>query len=51
MEKRVAGTFDPISLVDVYVGKLDWRVKENSNMNYALQGLNTTPLVPYIYSI
>jgi ribonucleoside-triphosphate reductase len=41
MEKRAASTFDPISLVDGYVGKLDWRVKENSNMNYALQGLNT----------
>ncbi|MCD4775695.1 MAG: ribonucleoside triphosphate reductase [Candidatus Aegiribacteria sp.] len=23
-----------------YLGKVDWRVKENSNMNYSLQGLN-----------
>ncbi|MFO8182737.1 MAG: ribonucleoside triphosphate reductase [Candidatus Aegiribacteria sp.] len=23
-----------------YLGKADWRVKENSNMNYSLQGLN-----------
>lgn len=41
MEKINAHVFDPIALVDRYVGRLDWRVKENSNMNYALQGLNT----------
>jgi len=27
-------------IVSDYLGKLDWRVKENSNMNYSLQGLN-----------
>ncbi len=27
-------------LVNDYIGKQDWRVKENSNMNYSLQGLN-----------
>lgn len=27
-------------LVDQYLSKLDWRVKENSNMAYSLQGLN-----------
>ncbi|KKS39791.1 MAG: Anaerobic ribonucleoside-triphosphate reductase, partial [Candidatus Kuenenbacteria bacterium GW2011_GWA2_42_15] len=27
-------------LVDQYLEKLDWRVKENSNMAYSLQGLN-----------
>ncbi|NOQ22039.1 MAG: ribonucleoside triphosphate reductase [Candidatus Aegiribacteria sp.] len=26
--------------VSDYLGKADWRVKENSNMNYSLQGLN-----------
>ena len=26
--------------VSDYLGKVDWRVKENSNMNYSLQGLN-----------
>ena len=26
--------------VSDYLGKTDWRVKENSNMNYSLQGLN-----------
>lgn len=29
-----------IGLVDSYIGDLDWRVKENSNMGYSLQGLN-----------
>ncbi len=27
-------------IVSDYLGKADWRVKENSNMNYSLQGLN-----------
>jgi ribonucleoside-triphosphate reductase len=27
-------------LVDSYLGKVDWQVKENSNMCYSLQGLN-----------
>lgn len=27
-------------LVDAYIGNIDWRVKENSNMGYSLQGLN-----------
>ncbi len=29
-----------IDLVDSYLNNLDWRVKENSNMGYSLQGLN-----------
>jgi len=29
-----------VDLVDQYLGKLDWQVKENSNMAYSLQGLN-----------
>lgn len=29
-----------INLVEHYIGKLDWKVKENSNMSYSLQGLN-----------
>ncbi len=28
------------SLIDSYLDKLDWKVKENSNMGYSLQGLN-----------
>jgi len=29
-----------VDLVDNYLDKLDWQVKENSNMGYSLQGLN-----------
>ncbi len=29
-----------ISLVDSYLEKMDWEVKENSNMSFSLQGLN-----------
>ncbi len=29
-----------VDLVDAYLEKLDWQVKENSNMSYSLQGLN-----------
>ena len=29
-----------IDLVEHYIGKLDWKIKENSNMCYSLQGLN-----------
>jgi len=31
---------DGIDLMDDYIQKLDWRVNENSNMSYSLQGLN-----------
>jgi ribonucleoside-triphosphate reductase (formate) len=27
-------------LIEKYLSQIDWRVKENSNMNYSLQGLN-----------
>lgn len=29
-----------VDLVDHYIDRLDWKVKENSNMSYSLQGLN-----------
>ena len=29
-----------VELVDQYIKKLDWQVKENSNMGFSLQGLN-----------
>ena len=29
-----------ISMIDDYVGQLDWQVNENSNMSYSIQGLN-----------
>ncbi len=31
---------DGMKLVDDYVDRADWRVSENANMNYSLQGLN-----------
>jgi len=31
---------DGMKLVDDYVERVDWRVNENANMNYSLQGLN-----------
>ena len=31
---------DKINIVDQYLDKLDWKVKENSNMTFSLQGLN-----------
>ena len=31
---------DGMKLVDDYVERADWRVSENANMNYSLQGLN-----------
>ena len=35
-----------VNLVDSYLKKLDWKISENSNMSYSLQGLNN-----YISSI
>ncbi|MBN1550235.1 ribonucleoside triphosphate reductase, partial [bacterium] len=29
-----------LELIDSYLNRLDWRVQENSNMDYSLQGLN-----------
>ena len=29
-----------LEMMDGYLGKLDWRVRENSNMGFSLQGLN-----------
>lgn len=31
---------DGINLIEEYIGNEDWRVKENSNMGFSLQGLN-----------
>jgi len=44
-EMRAFATAASLSLVDGYLDKLDWQVKENSNMGYSLQGLNN-----YIFS-
>lgn len=44
-EMRAFVTAANLGLIDNYLGKLDWQVKENSNMGYSLQGLNN-----YIFS-
>ncbi len=44
-EMRSFATVSSLGLVDNYLDKLDWQVKENSNMGYSLQGLNN-----YIFS-
>lgn len=38
--RNVKGLFDSIEAVDDYLGLNDWMVKENSNMDFSLQGLN-----------
>lgn len=38
--RDINSLIDSDELVSNYVEKLDWRVKENSNMTYSLQGLN-----------
>ena len=37
---RQMATRANVELVDHYIQKLDWKVNENSNMSYSLQGLN-----------
>jgi len=37
---RNIATKASVSLVENYIEKLDWKIKENSNMSYSLQGLN-----------
>jgi ribonucleoside-triphosphate reductase len=37
---RQMATRANVDLVDHYISKLDWKVNENSNMSYSLQGLN-----------
>lgn len=37
---RSLSTKSSIDLVEHYIQKLDWKIKENSNMCYSLQGLN-----------
>lgn len=44
-EMRAFATSASLGLVDSYLNRTDWQVKENSNMGYSLQGLNN-----YIFS-
>ena len=38
--RSINSLVDSDELIKSYIGKSDWRVKENSNMTYSLQGLN-----------
>ncbi|MFH1801423.1 MAG: ribonucleoside triphosphate reductase [archaeon] len=38
--RNVKGLFDTIEVVDDYISLNDWMIKENSNMDFSLQGLN-----------
>lgn len=44
--RKFGNILNHVETVNSYISKLDWRVKENSNMAYSLQGLNN-----YIASI
>ncbi len=37
---RNIATKASVQLVESYIDKIDWKIKENSNMSYSLQGLN-----------
>ncbi len=39
--REIKQAFNTIQVVDDYIGERDWRVKENANMAFSLQGLNT----------
>lgn len=38
--REVKELFDDLIIVENYINEKDWRVRENSNMTYSLQGLN-----------
>lgn len=38
--RNIKGWFSNLDIVDSYLNQSDWKVKENSNMTYSLQGLN-----------
>ncbi len=38
--RRLGFILNGTSLVDDYLGHMDWRIKENSNMSFSIQGLN-----------
>jgi ribonucleoside-triphosphate reductase len=38
--REIGGLLKDIDVVDDYLSMLDWKVNENSNMSYSLQGLN-----------
>ncbi len=38
--REFAGIFKDVKIIDDYINENDWRVRENSNMTFSLQGLN-----------
>ncbi len=38
--RELAALMSNIEVVDSYISQMDWRVRENANMTYSLQGLN-----------
>jgi len=38
--REIGGLLQDIDVVDGYLSMMDWKVNENSNMSYSLQGLN-----------
>jgi len=38
--RELGGLLKDIDVVDDYLSMMDWKVQENSNMSYSLQGLN-----------
>lgn len=38
--RDIKGMINPSELIEGYLQKTDWKVRENSNMDYSLQGLN-----------
>jgi len=38
--REIGGVLQDLDAVDEYLSKFNWRVNENSNMSYSLQGLN-----------
>jgi anaerobic ribonucleoside-triphosphate reductase len=38
--REIGGLLKDIDVVDGYLSMMDWKVQENSNMSYSLQGLN-----------
>ncbi len=38
--REIGGLLQDIDVVDDYLSMMDWKVQENSNMSYSLQGLN-----------
>ena len=38
--REIGGLLKDIDVVDDYLSMMDWKIQENSNMSYSLQGLN-----------